>query len=269
MNIPHFFIEDSIEGRLGDSLVLSVPKDLARHLRTLRLRTGEHLILVDKPGHGWEIELTTRPEGKACQLEGILRREHVDDPGPELTLIQGISAADRMDQTIRQTTELGINRIIPLESERSTVRLDARLRIGKHGRWQRVARTAAEQSGRLTLPVIERSCSLPEAMALLTSTECEGFVLFWEEPGGMALGEALRRLALTERSAIERSATGQAPRLALAIGPEGGFSPAEATLMKEHGAQAVTLGTTILRTETAAVVACALTLHALGGLGAR
>jgi 16S rRNA (uracil1498-N3)-methyltransferase len=201
--------------------------------------------------------------------------------------VQGISATDRMDQTIRQTTELGIRRIIPLESERSTVRLDDEARAAKRRRWERVARGAAEQSGQLVLPAIEMPCALPEALALLVTLGCEGLVFFWEEPGGLSLGEALEQLGLVrERPATDgqlrlesqpvfqheaqpEPQPARQPRLAVFIGPEGGFSEAEATLIRAQGAQVATLGATILRTETAAVVACALILHQLGGLGAR
>jgi 16S rRNA (uracil1498-N3)-methyltransferase len=209
----------------------------------------------------------------------MLVGEHVDAGETGLTLVQGISAAERMDQTLRQTTELGVSRVIPLESERSTVRLDDRARPSKQRRWQRIARSAAEQSGRLRMPEIGAPTGLEDALALVRG---HALFLFWEEPGGMAFGEAWERCVAAHGEAplcATPPEDGGAPcpcplrppsvRTVLFIGPEGGFSAAEAGLIEGAGAYAVSLGRHILRTETAAVVACALALSRLGRLGGR
>jgi 16S rRNA (uracil1498-N3)-methyltransferase len=256
MSIPHFFIEERIEGQAGDMVVLPLPQDVHDHMHTLRLRAREHVILVDAPGHGWELELAAVPNRRLPHLEGVLAHEHTSTVPPALTLIQGISAANRMDQTIRQTTELGVARIIPLESERSTVRLDGAARATKHERWKKVARGAAEQSGQLVLPKVACPCELSAALAMVE--DCDALLFFWEEPGGHPLVEVLS----------EALGDARGERVAAFIGPEGGFSETEAAQIRAAGGRTVTLGDTILRTETAAVVACALILHHLGALGA-
>jgi 16S rRNA (uracil1498-N3)-methyltransferase len=292
MSIPHFFIEERIEGKAGDTVGLSLPQDICDHMHTLRLRARERVILTDAPGHGWELELATLPSRHLPHLEATLIREHMSALPPALTLIQGISAANRMDQTIRQTTELGVARIIPLESERSTVRLDTATRAVKHERWRKVARGAAEQSGQLVLPTVESPCGLSAALAMVEGYDA--LVFFWEEPGGRSLSEVLSEALEGAHTGVPQhrqqhrhvcgDALGEAPdadlsseedegryarpRVAAFIGPEGGFSEQEATHIKAAGGWTVTLGDTILRTETAAVVACALILHHLGALGA-
>jgi 16S rRNA (uracil1498-N3)-methyltransferase len=261
MSLPHFFVDGMPEGKAGAFVSLPLDAEAILHMRTLRLRMGEHIIAVDKPGHGWELELTSVPQRHSKAVKGVLVSERTESREVELTLVQGISATERMDQTIRQVTELGITRIIPLESERSNVRLEGEARKAKGERWRRIARSAAEQSGQLLLPRIEEPLDLAAAIALVK--DLDGLLFFWEEPGGCSLTDAL------EKSAFSQKDASFCPRVALFVGPEGGFSAAEAALLESAGAHTVTLGKTILRTETAAVVTCALALYHLGALGAR
>jgi 16S rRNA (uracil1498-N3)-methyltransferase len=252
MSIPHFFLDSGTLSLRDEIVSATVSKETIEHMHTLRLKPGEHIVLADSPGHGWEVALTATPNKKTGLIEGRIVSEKTSGIFPSLTLVQGISTADRMDQTIRQTTELGICRILPLESERSTVHLTNDSRLKKQERWTRIAKSAAEQSGQLKVPQIETPQGLLEA---LVSLEEHSLLFFWEEEAGLSLPVALPPLS-------------NGP-IALFIGPEGGFSQQEAELIKSRGAQTVTLGTTILRTETAAVVACALVLYQLGALGAR
>jgi 16S rRNA (uracil1498-N3)-methyltransferase len=163
-----------------------------------------------------------------------------------------------MDLTVRQATELGLARIIPLESEYSTVRLEGAAREAKRRRWQRIARSAIEQSGRLSLPIIEAPLELEGALGLVG--DCGPLLFFWEEPGGSALDDVLAATREEDGAAVSEAV--------ILIGPEGGFSATEAELVQMAGAHTVTLGDAILRTETAALVASALVLYRLGGLGA-
>jgi 16S rRNA (uracil1498-N3)-methyltransferase len=272
MSLPHFFIDAPLEGAAGTLVQLSLDAETTLHMRTLRLRAQEHIIMVDKPGHGWELQLTSVPSRRSTVAEGVLIAERTAARPIELTLVQGISAADRMDQTIRQTTELGVARIIPLSSERSTVRLEEEAREGKRQRWQRIARSAAEQSGQLMEPTIERAVGLTQALELVKDSDA--LLFFWEESGGRSLAAALDEHLAGKRAASGRRTGGEGDaafcsRVALFVGPEGGFSVDEARELEAAGARTVTLGETILRTETAAVVACALTLYQLGALGAQ
>jgi 16S rRNA (uracil1498-N3)-methyltransferase len=261
MSSPYFFVKKISGGAEGASVSLRLDAEAILHMRTLRLRAGERVVVADEPGHGWELELTSTPQRHSTVVEGVLISERTESRKVDLTLVQGISSAERMDQTIRQVTELGVARIVPLKSERSNVRLEDRARKAKGERWRRIARSAAEQSGQLLLPWIEEPLDLVETLDLVK--DLDGLLFFWEEPGGCSLTDALENCALPQNDPL------LSPRVALFIGPEGGFSAAEAARLKNAGARTVTLGKTILRTETAAVVACALVLFRLGALGAR
>jgi 16S rRNA (uracil1498-N3)-methyltransferase len=261
MSLPHFFIDEILEGVAGTSVSLRLNAEAISHMRTLRLRAGEHMVVVDRPGHGWELELCSVPQRHSTVAEGVLLVERSEKRTVDLTLAQGVSASERMDQTVRQVTELGVARVIPLRSERSQSRLEGKARQTKLERWWRIAQSAAEQSGQLLLPRIEEPLDLAATLALVKDSDV--LLFFWEEPGGCSLTDALESYAFLRRDAC------RCPRVTLFVGPEGGFSPREAALIKEAGARTITLGKTILRTETAAVVACALALFHLGALGAR
>ena len=271
MTVPHFHITESIRNTdsycascEADSIELTLEKDIVTHMHSLRMDKGERFVLVDPRGHASTYELCEAPPRIPQKKESDptvrvkLCAYEVYERTTFLTLVQGISTADRMDQTVRQTTELGVAQIIPLQSARVTVRLvDAVARSQKQERWQRIARSAAEQATCAFVPSVKRPCNLTEALAAVADHDV--LVVAWEEcdEGGI-------------RELMEQYDTeGRRLRVALFVGPEGGFEPFEIEQMRTAGAKPISLGATVLRTETAAVVASALVIHELGGLGRR
>jgi 16S rRNA (uracil1498-N3)-methyltransferase len=254
VTLPHFLAKLATPDEAG-RIVLALDDDLSNHLQAVRIRTGEHIVLANGRGSGYEIVVDTWGEAR---LEGRVVRKLNERSRERLLLVQGISKHDRMDQTIRQATEIGVEQIIPLECERATVRLTTTTRQAKRERWERIAQSAAEQSARLSVPTIAPPLDLGETLALLKSEY--GLLVAWEEAGerGLLTGEAVECLSRGQKH----------PRLALFVGPEGGFSASEIERMCAAGAHVISLGPTILRTETAALVALALVLYHLGGLGA-
>ena len=268
MSAPHFFIDQVIPGKTGEYVKLILDEDVLGHMRTLRLKAGETIALIDTPGHAWQMLLSTAPKKRSKSIEGSLTDEYMRERTVDLTLIQGISAPDRMDQTIRQVTELGISRIIPLKSEFSNARLDASAHERKRLRWQKIARSAVEQSNQLYCPTIECPVNLTEALNMLEGYDL--LLFFWEKAQNCPLSQAMSECKrITPQSVPAKEQQNCAPviKTAVFVGPEGGFSDKEAASIMAFGARAVSLGPTILRTETAAVVACALVLDRLGALG--
>jgi 16S rRNA (uracil1498-N3)-methyltransferase len=259
MSLPHFISTQAIYRSLEPLYVsegfLPLEPRIVQHITTLRLKRGEHFTVVDAQGYGAELELL-QPCGKG--EKGVMVRlvTAIDPPQRnfQLTLVQGVSVAERMDQTIRQVTELGVARIIPYLAHRSTVRVSAAASESKADRWRRVALAAAEQSGAPSVPRVDAPCKLNDLIPKLKGFD--NLICAWEEARTGSLSEAVHRK--TPRSNHQ---------IALIIGPEGGFDAGEVQAFEEAGAAIVTLGTTILRTETAAVVGSALTLYELGALG--
>lgn len=234
---------------------LDVEQQTQAHMLAQRLTVGEQfwISFADQNAVLFEVVESAKRRGIPARVR-ICRTEQIQSRHT-LTLIQGISATDRMDTTIRQVTELGVSTIIPLSSQRSIIRLDDQRKHARTERWQRISISAAEQSGQLTVPDIHEPIGLEQTLALLSGYDV--LICCWEETGGLSIRDALKQ-SLTD---------GASPKVALFIGPEGGFSVSEVDCMRQHGAIVATLGNTILRTETAAVVASALVLYELGHLG--
>jgi 16S rRNA (uracil1498-N3)-methyltransferase len=185
-------------------------------------------------------------------LKSRLKSEHGRDSN--ITLALAIFKFDRMEWAIEKCTEIGVSRIIPVIARRTDAHL-ASAAAKRHERWQRIARQASEQSRRSGPPEI----SPPAKLKALADT-------------AVLPAELLTRIVLTETLAEAEDDTRlgnvlqsrQFPgEVALAIGPEGGWVEAELTWFHEAGWSAASLGATILRAETAAIVATALALEAL------
>jgi 16S rRNA (uracil1498-N3)-methyltransferase len=255
VTLPHFFIDEIALVDEQRRVALRVDKQLGDHLRSARIRPGERIVVIDLENRGLEIEVDFI--STPGELEGRVMRILLDRIGEQLTLVQGISKTEHMDQTIRQATELGLVRIIPLLAERSTVRIQGDAQKSKLERWQRIAKAAAEQSGRFNLPTIESLCNLTDCLAELS--DYDGLIVAWEEAPEGDIGVLVEKI---------KKRVFANPKVALFVGPEGGFSAAEVSQMMAAGAVCASLGANILRTETAALTASALVLYHLGGLGA-
>ncbi len=173
----------------------------------------------------------------------------VDRESPlAITLLQGVSRGPRMDLVMQKATELGVRIVQPLLAGRSVVRLDAERGPARLEHWQRIVISACEQCGRSVVPQILPARSLPEALADL-------------EPGTVGL-------TLDPEGTVELAGLlGEARRVALAVGPEGGFTGNEIRTLTEAGFRGLRLGPRILRTETAPLAALAILQYARGDLG--
>ena len=237
---------------------LTLPDEIARQARdVLRLRPGDSLTLLDGAGGVYmaNIREVTRRE---VVVELGPRAEGLANPMPPVTLCLGMLKAARLEVALQKGTELGVAAFQPLVTERS-VALAEELSSAKRRRYERILAEALEQCGGAWLPALREPLSLAAALAALPSGALA--LIPWEEADA-------RPLRATVRSEIERRGMDNIAGAWLFIGPEGGFSAAEVTQAEEQGALAVTLGRRILRAETAALVASALALEALGAMDA-
>jgi 16S rRNA (uracil1498-N3)-methyltransferase len=217
----------------------------SRHLlAVLRLRLGDALEVFDGRGARFQAVLAADGLEIGAALPAAGRRVDV-------VLVQALAKGEKMELVIQKATELGVARIVPLAAERSVVHLDARRAAPRAARWRRIAQEAARQCGRADVPGIDEPCGWEGVFALLREDpERRGLLL---DPGekDLRLGEAARG----------------APRLLLAAGPEGGFSPAERRQAIQGGLLGAGLGPLVLRSETAGLAALAVVLHVNGELG--
>lgn len=227
---------------------VSLDRDAAHYLgRVLRLKPGAPLTLFN--GRGGEYAATLTELSRDNARVQIASHDAVERESPlAITLIQGIARGERMDYTIQKAVELGVDRIMPVETARSVVRLKPERRRKRLMHWQAIARAAAMQCGRNRVPEVIDSATL--AAALDAAATAHKLLL---EPDGAAPLSALARPA-------DAGVT-------LLIGPEGGLSAEEARHARTRGFQPVRLGPRTLRTETAGVAALAALQTLWGDMG--
>lgn len=246
MSLHRFFLT----GAIADG-VLPLSEADRRHAHdVLRLRAGEEVVAVEPGGSARVVRLA----GTGPQFTGEIVGELAAEAGPRVWLVQALAKRDRTDLAVRMAVELGAAGVAPVISGRTVVKLDAG-KVGARGdRLRRIALEAAKQSQRSYVPTVTDPVPLADVGGVLP----QGCVLLvpWEEASGRGVREAVR-------------ASGAAPAtpVAVVVGPEGGLEPAEVSLLESRGAEVFSLGPTILRTDTAAVVALSLVIHELGGLG--
>lgn len=261
MSLPRFFLEDQVLAAESEpTFPLRLSADDVKHVRVLRIAPGEHIMVIDADHDCFECEV------KDCSddlpMVSIARHEAASEEGPRVVLVQGLAKGDKMDVVIRQATELGVSAFIPLECERSVVHLDEKRAAKRLERWRAIAKSAAMQSGQPRIPEIDQPMGVIAACARLQGATA--LLVCWEEaPTAATLHDALMQsLAAMRMPAADA-------RIAVVVGPEGGLAQAEvdALLASHPQAHLVSLGRSILRTETAGVIAPALVLYELGSLG--
>jgi 16S rRNA (uracil1498-N3)-methyltransferase len=219
-----------------------------RHV--LRLGPGDTIVVLDDRGAEYEVTLTTvSPKEAVGRVTST--RDAVGEPTVQLTLFQSLLVREKFEWVLQKATEVGVAQFVPVLTERGLVRTQ-QIDENKLDRWRRIVTEAAEQSHRGRIPKIEPI--IPFADVFSRFVGFDRFLI--AAPSQTAtLRDTLREIGR------------EAPSIALMIGPEGGFTDEEVALACEKGAVAVGLGPRILRTETAAVVACALVLYELGEMG--
>jgi len=227
---------------------IRLPADVFHHaIRVRRLRAGSELVLFG--GNGSEALARLLAVGRDMAEAEIIAVAAVDRESPlAITLLQGISAGDRMDYTLQKAVELGIDAIVPVVAERSIVRLSAERAEKRIAHWQQVVISACEQCGRNVIPSVAPAVPLADALAKHPSATATRYVL------SVADGKRLRELPVP---------TGP---IALLAGPEGGLTDAEEASSVSAGFVRLSLGPRVLRTETAAVAALAA-MQAMWGNG--
>lgn len=226
-------------------------QELEHMRKVLRLRPGDSILLFDD--EGWEHEAVIRSyTDRLGEVEILSSLRPERESSLEITLAQALGKGDKTDFVVEKATELGVRRIAPFTSSRTVPRLDRARRERRQARWEKIALSAAKQSGRTQVPEVLGVCELAEL--LRKPWPCQLKLFFWE-------GDAQQTLTQIHRQ------TGQAGSLLLVIGPEGGFGADEAAAALRHGFKSVRLGKRILRTETAALAALSVVQFLWGDMG--
>ena len=246
MNQVFYALPDDIIGEW-----ITIRGDEAHHLKNvMRAGKGDTIMVVDGIGNGYKSVIEkASPKQMSCRVLSQVR--HFGEPMIHVTLAAGLSTGYKFDEVIQRGTELGVSRFIPLQAEKSRVKIESdRREKAKLTRWNKVAVASMKQTGRSFLPVIDPISECSDVLG--RSGEAMMKILFDSAHGS-------RSLADLELSPDIKNYT-------LFVGPESGFSRAEIELAKESGCAIVGLGRRVLRTQNASPVAVALLMHILGEL---
>jgi 16S rRNA (uracil1498-N3)-methyltransferase len=241
MSNPRFYVSVALTAQT----TLALPEAAAHHAaRVLRLRSGDAVTLFNGTGGEYAARITAI--GKHDVTVAIERHDPVERESPlQVTLVQAVSSGERMDLTIQKAVELGVSRIVPVESERCVVRLKGERAEKRVAHWRQVVVSACEQCGRNRIPEVRMILPFDVWLAA-DENAAQRWVLL---PGART---ALRDLPRPDKP------------VELLVGPEGGLTDAEAEAAQRAGFRPVRLGPRVLRTETAAPALLAA-LQALWG----
>ncbi len=240
--MPRFFLDP---GQLA-AQTATLTGEAANHAKVLRLRVGDSVTLCDGRGNDYAGVIETADTGcYQIRLTGQSRSQA--EPDIAATIYMAFAKSDKFEHVIQKATELGAAEIVGFPATRCVSRPDERI-AKKLERWQKIARAAAEQSGRSCIPAIRAVRSFAEAMNEAAQAALSLF--FYENERTVSLGCAL--------------AGGVPPAVSLVTGPEGGFEPAEVEQALAAGLTVCSLGPRILRCETAPLCALSAVLFAAG-----
>ena len=243
--MPRFFIAGT---NLAGGTAILKGRD-AEHVRVLRLRPGEDVILCDGQGTDYKCRLVYADKEQA-EAEIIEVVPCPAEPSVKVTVLCGLPKGDKTDYIIQKCVEAGASEIGFFLSDRCVARPEAPEK--KLERWQRIAEEAAKQSGRGIIPQLRWAGDFAGALDAALKTELP---LFLYETG--------------EREGLDTvlEANKSVKTAAIITGPEGGFAEFEAKLAKIAGLRICSMGERILRCETAPVVAVSALMYATGNLG--
>lgn len=213
-------------------------------LNVLRLRADDRVEVFDGEGNCYIASLC---DTRISPLQAkILHHQFHPHTPPHITLFQGLPKSDKMDLIVQKTTEIGVNQIAPMISQRSIPK--SVVPEKRTARWQRIANEAAKQCKRPHFAHVFAPQRLEECLGRVVHLDL--LILLWEGEKRQRLKEVLRN-------------HGRAKSVGLFVGPEGGFTDGEVELALQNGCLSATLGDNILRTETAAIVGVASVMYEL------
>ena len=236
----------------GDEIQLNDKQQMNHLLHVLRMKKGDTILVLDGAGMQYMSEISDETKNSVV-LKIISSKPYKTTSKIAVTLFQGIPKGQKMDDIVRKSTELGVHRIVPLETARVISETNPGTFAKKTERFKRIAEEASKQSQRGDIPEVSVPVSIAVAGGMISGKEFEFdlAILLYELEDSLTLKQALR--AVGSNSSIQERLN-----IALFIGPEGGFEESEAELLKSCGAVSVTVGDTILRTETAGPAAIAM-----------
>ena len=233
----------------ANEIVIDDPGDVHHITNVLRLKTGAVIEISDSEDFEYSAEIISASQN--CVRARILdKNKFAGEPDINITLFQSVPKQGKMESIVQKSTELGVSVIIPVFTARTVAERNGNIK-GKILRWRKIAGEAAKQCRRGVVPQIEEEAAFSDMTDMIACNEFDKVIFPYENEKGRSIKDALRELEVKPKD------------IAVVIGPEGGFAEEEAEALTAAGADAVSLGRTVLRTETAGPAAIAMIMYEL------
>ena len=243
----HFFVTPA---QIADGYAVITGQDVNHIRNVLRMKAGEQVGIRDGISRSYVCELENIG-GEEIRARILEEDTNLSELPAELYLFQGLPKSDKMELIIQKAVELGVHEVIPVATRRAVVKLDRKKEESKLKRWNAIAESAAKQSGRMMIPQVHSVLTMKEAFAYAKGFEVN--LIPYELAEGM---EETKQI-------IAEIRPGQS--VGIFIGPEGGFEKEEVEQAVKAGAEPLTLGKRILRTETAGLTMLSVLMFHLEG----
>ena len=239
-----FFIDYKV---IADEIIISDKNDVKHIVKALRVQLGEKLEICDNSSDEYIVEVVSLNEEVICK---VIKKNDVKRESPiKIDLYQGLAKGSKMETIIQKSVELGVHKIIPLNTKRVIVKLDSKGEKKKIERWQKIADEAAKQSKRSHLPTVEEMVHINSFDSKFANYDL-----------------VLVAYELESSRSLKKHLEGEYKKIAILIGPEGGFETTEIDALVNLGVHSVSLGPRILRTETAGMTMLSIIQYELGDI---
>ena len=244
--MPRFFIKNE---QKKENEITIIGEDVKHIKNVLRKQIGDNLeICNQETGKTYICEISNLKEQEITTQ--IIKEISTEEGRVKVDIYQGLPKADKMELIIQKSIELGVNAIIPVEMKRCVVKLDSKSESKKIERWQKIAESAAKQSGRNTIPEIRHMIKVEDIIKL--KNEYDSIIVCYENERENYIKNELLKLKNKQET-----------RIAVVIGPEGGLEEKDVEYLRQNGGAIVTLGNRILRTETVALNILSIIMYEL------
>ncbi len=238
--MSRFFIPSE---NISENRIIINGSDVNHIKNVLRYKKGNKIDVSDSSGNLYSCIIEDIGE-EVVELSILEKKKSESELSVKIMLFQGMPKGDKMDLIVQKTVELGVSEIIPVNMERSIVKLDKKKALTRTERWNKISESAAKQSGRGIIPKVHTPVSFKDALELCRDMDM--IVIPYENADGIRGAEKIIKEAAKQT------------KTAVFIGPEGGFSAEEIEVAERYGAKMITLGKRILRTETAGLTVLSL-----------
>lgn len=248
--MPNFFVKDN---QIDGNIINIIGTDVNHIVNVLRLKINDEInVCNENNGMNYKSKIVEmNKEAVKCII--IEKFKSSSESNIHINIFQGLPKAEKMELIIQKCTELGVKEFTPVEMERCIVKLDGKSASKKQERWQKIAEVAAKQSRRDMIPKINNVTNIKNICNILKDYDI--VLVPYENEKNISLKEMLKALPKEKL------------KIAIIIGPEGGFEQKEIEFLEQNNCKIVTLGNRILRTETVAMAMTSVILYELADFG--